>query len=125
VEAIDLELPELEEESLHELLKHVPAFTHQLLRLLLSHHTVFIHFGSLEVGESDYEDLLQVPRDFHKVHMILNLMEVSVEDLSFQVDPILIVAHDEGRGPLLGNEVHIVPGVALGLHEDRHGDEGA
>ncbi len=57
MEACYLEFAKFNIESLYEHFKHVLAFTHELLGLLLSHYTVFALFRHLEIREDYHKDL--------------------------------------------------------------------
>ena len=62
----------------------------------------------LEVGEEQDKDLLGVAGYFDQVDYVVDLVEVSVEDLSTQLDPILIEADVHGWRSLLRHDVDLI-----------------
>ena len=82
MEALDLKLAKLYVEAVDEILKYVSTLSHKFGRLLISQHFSDVLFGALEVREEEDENFPWVPRDLNQVDDIVDLMEVSVKDLS-------------------------------------------
>ena len=82
VEPSYLQLAKLDVEVRDEVLKNVTTFGHQLRSLLVGQHFLHILIRLLEVGEKKNEDFLWIARDLNKINDIVDLMEVSVQNLS-------------------------------------------
>ena len=108
MEAFDLQLAKLDIEIGNEVLEDVSAFGHELRRLLVRQYFLYVLLGLLKVGEEENEDFPGVARDLHQIDCVVDLMEVSVEDLATHLDATFIEADGHGRRSLLGHDVDLV-----------------
>ena len=107
VEAADLELVELYIEWADEVFEDISALRHQLCCLLIRQHFLHVLVWSLKVGKEQYEYFLGVAWDLHKVYLFLDLVEVSVEDLTAHLNSAWIEPDIHRRGPFLRNDVEL------------------
>lgn len=108
VEAPDLQLAKLDVEVGDEVLEDVAAFGHELGRLFVRQDLLDVLFRLLEVGEEQDEDLPWVARDLYQVHRVIDLVEVTVEDLPTHFDSRFVKADSHRRRSLLCDDIDLV-----------------
>ena len=116
VEATNLQFAELDVEVGDEVLEDIAALGHQLGRLLIREHLLDIFVRLLEVREEENEDLALVARDLDQVDRVIDLVEVSVENLPTHLNSTLVESNGHRGWPLLRHNVDLVWTVACRSH---------
>jgi hypothetical protein len=109
MKTLDLKLVKLDEELFDEFIEYVIALSHQLSSLLLCHLTRFVYFRLLEVGEDKNEYPASISRNLNKIYVaafiIHDLVEITIEDLTFHRDTFLVISDLHRRRSLGGYQV--------------------
>ena len=90
MEAWDLKFVKFHIEGLDEVFENIAALSHQFGCLLVGKAFMHVLVRSFKVWEEENEDFFGISWDLNEIYMILNLMEVSVEDLASHFNSILI-----------------------------------
>ena len=112
MEATNLQFTELDVEVGDEVLEDIAALRHQLGRLLVCEHLLDILIRLLEVREEENEDLALVARDLDEVDRVVDLVEVSVQNLPTHLNSTLVEAYGHRGWPLLSHNIDLVWTVA-------------
>ena len=78
MESIDLKPAKFDVKSFHKFLKHITAFTHQLLSLFLSHNAYLVYIGAFKVREKQNKNFLLCSWDFYQIYTPLNIMKIAI-----------------------------------------------
>jgi hypothetical protein len=109
VVARNLQLTVLDMELLYQLLKHVGRLRHEFLGFLLRHHFAKVNLWDLKIREQENEDFESISRNLDEIHGPTNVMEVTIEDLSFCIYSLhLSIFQWHGGRALLSNYVDLI-----------------
>ncbi len=115
-----LQLAKLDIEVCDEVFKNVTTLSHQFRSLLVGQHFLHILIRLLKVREEKDEDFLWIARDLNKINDIVDLMEVSVQNLSCHIDASIIVSNHHWWRSFLGHNIDFVGTRAIEVCHASH-----
>ena len=103
--AVNLQSVEFNIESLYYFLKAVVRVSHQLHGLFLIHRLMRVLLWLLMIGEQNEKDSSLRARNFDKVDILRNIMEVSIKHASVRFNTMIIPAHLHRARSLFCNKI--------------------